>query len=176
MTSTILFRTTPRILLGNGSIEQIGTEVKNLKGEKVLIVTDPGIVQSGILEKVTTVLKSAQIATGVFDKVEPDPRIEIVYQASVYLHEAKYDTVIGVGGGSSLDIAKLASVMAKNPGKVSDYFGIDVVPHPGLRRTRPLRSIARVHRASSDASSAAGIVRRLHVASRRQVEPLSLPG
>ena len=132
MTSTILFRTTPRILLGNGSIEQIGTEVKNLKGEKVLIVTDPGIVQSGILEKVTMVLKSAQIVTGVFDKVEPDPRIEIVDQASVYLHEGKYDTVIGVGGGSSLDIAKLASVMAKNPGKVSDYFGIDVVPHPGL--------------------------------------------
>ena len=128
----ILFRTTPRILLGNGSIEQIGTEVTNLKGKKAFIVTDPGIVQSGILEKVTALLKSAKISFGVFDRVEPDPRIEIVDQALNQLREGKYDAVIGLGGGSSLDIAKLAAMMAKNPGKISDYFGIDLVPHQGL--------------------------------------------
>lgn len=132
MTSTILFRTTPRILLGNGSIEQIGLEVKSLKGKKVFIVTDPGIVQSGILEKLTDALKSTKISLGVFDKVESDPRIEVVDQALSQLHEEKYDAVIGLGGGSSLDIAKLVAVMAKNPGKISDYFGIDLVLHPGL--------------------------------------------
>ena len=132
MTSTILFRTTPRILLGNGSIEQIGAEVRNLKGKRTFIVTDPGIVQSGILEKVTAALKSDKISFGVFDKVESDPRIEIVAQTLAQLQQQKYDSVIGLGGGSSLDIAKLVSVMAKNSGKISDYFGIDLVPHPGL--------------------------------------------
>jgi len=132
MTSTILFRTTPRIFLGNGSIEQIGAEVRTLKGKRAFIVTDPGIVQSGILEKVTAALKSDKISFGVFDKVESDPRIEIVDQALAQLHQEKYDSVIGLGGGSSLDIAKLVSVMAKTSGKISDYFGIDLVPHPGL--------------------------------------------
>ena len=132
MAATILFRTTPRILLGNGSIEQIGTEIKNLKGKKAFIVTDPGIVQSGILEKVTTALKMAKISFGVFDRVESDPRIEIVDQTLSQFQEEKYDAVIGLGGGSSLDIAKLVAVMAKNPGTISDYFGIDLVPHPGL--------------------------------------------
>jgi len=132
MTSTILFRTTPRIFLGNGSIEQIGAEVRSLKGKRAFIVTDPGIVQSGILEKVTAALKSDKISFGVFDKVESDPRIEIVDQALAQLHQEKYDSVIGLGGGSSLDIAKLVSVMAKTSGKISDYFGIDLVPHPGL--------------------------------------------
>jgi alcohol dehydrogenase len=132
MTSTILFRTTPRIFLGNGSIEQIGAEVRNLKGKRAFIVTDPGIIQSGILEKVTAALKSDKISFGVFDKVESDPRIEIVDQALAQLHQEKYDSVIGLGGGSSLDIAKLVSVMAKTSGKISDYFGIDLVPHPGL--------------------------------------------
>ena len=132
MTSAVLFRTTPRILLGNGSIEQIGTETKQLKGKRVYIVTDPGIVQSGILEKVTGPLKSSRISFGIFDKVESDPRIEIVDLALAQLKDGRYDSVIGLGGGSSLDIAKLVSVMAKNPGKISDYFGIDVVPNPGL--------------------------------------------
>jgi alcohol dehydrogenase class IV len=132
MAATILFRTTPRIILGNGAIEQIGAEVKNLKGKRTFVVTDPGIVQSGILEKVTEILKTSRLSFGVFNKVESDPRIEIVDQALAELQEGKYDSVIGIGGGSSLDIAKLTSVMAKNPGKISDYFGIDLVPNPGL--------------------------------------------
>jgi len=132
MAATILFRTTPRIILGNGCIEQIGTEVKNLKGKKAFIVTDPGIVQSGILDKVTTALKLAKIPFGVFDKVESDPRIEIVDATLSQFQGGKYDAIIGLGGGSSLDIAKLVAVMAKNPGSISDYFGIDLVSHPGL--------------------------------------------
>jgi alcohol dehydrogenase class IV len=128
----ILFRTAPRILMGAGCIEQIGPEVKALKGKKVLIVTDPGIIRAGLLEPILPLLKKAGIPTALFDQVEPDPHIEIVDQALARLKEEKCNMVIGLGGGSSLDIAKLAAAMAVNPGHISDYFGVDLLVRPGL--------------------------------------------
>jgi alcohol dehydrogenase class IV len=128
----ILFRTTPRILMGPGCSEQIGQEVKALRGEKVLIVTDPGIIKAGLLEQIKPALKKAEIALALFDRVESDPRIEIVDQALAQLKMEKCDTVIGLGGGSALDIAKLVAVMAVNPGHISDYFGVDLLVQPGI--------------------------------------------
>ncbi len=130
--ANILFRTTPRILMGPGCCDQIGLEVKALKGEKVLIITDPGIIKAGLLDQVWPVLKKAEIAWALFDRVESDPRIEIVDQALAQLKMEKCDTVIGLGGGSALDIAKLVAVMAVNPGHISDYFGIDLLVQPGI--------------------------------------------
>ncbi len=130
--ANILFRTTPRILMGPGCCDQIGLEVKALKGEKVLIVTDPGIIKAGLLDQVWPALKKAEIAWALFDRVESDPRIEIVDQALAQLKMEKCDTVIGLGGGSALDIAKLVAVMAVNPGHISDYFGVDLLVQPGI--------------------------------------------
>lgn len=128
----ILFRTTPRILMGPGCSEQIGQEVKALKGEKVLIITDPGIIKAGLLEQVESVLKKAELDFTLFDQVESDPRIEVVDQALAHLKKEKCDTVIGLGGGSALDIAKLVAVMAVNPGHISNYFGVDLLVQPGI--------------------------------------------
>lgn len=128
----MLFRTTPRILMGAGCVEQLGSEVKILKGEKALVVTDPGVIRAGLLDKVLPPLHKAGIAAAVFDSVEPDPRVEIVDMALARLKEEKCDAVIGLGGGSSLDIAKLVAVMAVNPGHISDYFGVDLLVSPGL--------------------------------------------
>jgi alcohol dehydrogenase class IV len=128
----MVFRTTPRILMGSGCIEQLGQEVKSLKGQKVLIVTDPGIVGAGLLEQARPSLIKAGIEEILFDQVEPDPRIVVVDQALSLLKAEKCDAVIGLGGGSSLDIAKLTAAMALNPGHISDYFGVDLLTRPGL--------------------------------------------
>jgi len=128
----IIFRTTPRIIMGPGCIDQIGQEVKTLKGEKVLVVTDPGIVQAGLLDKLKPSLKKEEIPCALFDQVESDPRIEVVDQALEQLKKEKCDTVIGLGGGSALDIAKLVAVMAVNPGHISNYFGVDLLVQPGI--------------------------------------------
>ena len=125
--ANILFRTTPRILMGPGCADQIGPELKALKGKRVLIVTDPGIIQAGLLDRVQPSLKKAGVTVTLFDQVEPDPHIEIVDQALARLKEEKCDSVIGMGGGSSLDIAKLVAAMAVNPGHISDYFGVDLL-------------------------------------------------
>jgi alcohol dehydrogenase len=128
----ILFRTTPRILIGPGCIEQIGLEVKALKGGKVLIVTDPGIIRAGLLKPVEESLQHAGLPWSIFDQVEPDPRIEVVEECFRTARQEQADCIIGLGGGSSLDIAKVVAVRLTNSGKIDDFFGIDLIPNPGV--------------------------------------------
>lgn len=127
-----LFRTTKRILFGLGAVEKIGTEAQLLKAKKVLIITDPGVIQAGLLEGVEKSLQSAGIPFALFDGVEPDPRIEVVKKSVEKAKKEGINLIIGFGGGSSLDIAKVTSILITNPGKIDSFFGIDLVPNPGV--------------------------------------------
>ena len=127
-----LFRTTKRIVFGLGSIEKIGAEVLGLKKKKVLVVTDPGIVQAGLLEPLKQSLQAANIPFALFDGVEPDPRLEVVRQCAEMGRKEGVEALIGYGGGSSLDIAKVAAVLLTNEGDLAQFFGIDLIPNPGL--------------------------------------------
>jgi alcohol dehydrogenase len=127
-----LFRTTKRIVFGLGAIEKVGTEIQVLKKKKVLVVTDPGIVQAGLLEPLKHSLQAANIPFALFDGVEPDPRLEVVRQCAEMGRKEGVEALIGYGGGSSLDIAKVAAVMLTNEGDLAQFFGIDLIPHPGL--------------------------------------------
>jgi len=127
-----LFRTTKRIVFGIGAIEKVGAEVQALKKKKVLVVTDPGIVQAGLLEPLKHSLQAANIPFALFDGVEPDPRLEVVRQCAEMGRKEGVEALIGYGGGSSLDIAKVAAVLLTNEGDLAQFFGIDLIPHPGL--------------------------------------------
>jgi alcohol dehydrogenase class IV len=127
-----LFRTTRRILFGAGSAEKTGTEAQLLKAKKVLIITDPGVIQAGLLEGIEKSLQSVGIPFAIFDGVEPDPRIEVVEKSVEKAKKEGINLIIGFGGGSSLDIAKVTSIMVANPGKIDSFFGIDLVPNPGM--------------------------------------------
>jgi len=132
MSRITLFRTIPRIVMGPGAINQLADEVRALKAKKVLIVTDPGLIKSGLVDKAQTVLERAGIQYAVFGDVEADPRYEIVADCVEKIRSEGADLIIGFGGGSPIDIAKVSAVMATNEGPISEYFGIDLVPQPGL--------------------------------------------
>ena len=121
-----------KILLGIGATKEIGKETKALGGTKVLIVTDSGVVNSGLVDSLRTNLEEAGLKVLLFDRVEPEPPADIVDEGVRYIKETGTDIVIGVGGGSSLDVAKGASLLASNPGNVLDYCGIDLIPKRGL--------------------------------------------
>jgi alcohol dehydrogenase class IV len=127
-----LFRTTKRILFGLGAVEKTGTEAQLLKAKKVLIITDIGVIQAGLLESVEKPLQSTGLPFVIFDGVEPDPRIEVVEKSVQLAKKEGIDLIIGFGGGSSLDIAKVTSIMITNTGKIDSFFGIDLVPNPGV--------------------------------------------
>lgn len=127
-----IFQTTRRIVMGAGAVNQIADEVKRLRGTKVTIITDPGLVQSGIITRVEDLLSQAGLKIARFSGVEPDPRYEIVAEAAEAVRREKADLLLGIGGGSSLDIAKVAAILVTNADPVTSYFGIDLVPQPGV--------------------------------------------
>ena len=127
-----LFRTTPRIVMGPGAIGQLGDEIRKMKAKKVLLVTDKGIVEAGLIKPALESLEKSEINHAVFDGVEPDPRYEIAADCVSMIRREKADLVIGLGGGSAIDIAKSAAIMAANEAPIAEYFGIDLIPKPGL--------------------------------------------
>jgi len=127
-----IFRTVPRVLSGFNALQNLGEEVRRLKGKRVAVITDPGIIEVGLHEPVTQSLKKARIKHFIFQDVEPDPPMEIVADCTEFLKENKADLIVGLGGGSSIDVAKAAAIMGTNSGSIGDYIGIDMVPKAGL--------------------------------------------
>ena len=132
MNNVKVFQTTPRVTVGPGSLNLIGDEVKRIGGRKVMIITDPGLVQTGIVDGLEKLLGDSGAAFSRFDEVEADPRYEIASQAAESAKNAGADLIIGIGGGSPLDIAKVASIAVTNSQPTNTFFGIDLVPKRGL--------------------------------------------
>jgi alcohol dehydrogenase class IV len=126
------FETVRRVVFGTGSIETLADEIRRVKGTKVLVVTDPGIKSAGLVDIVTGVLERAKLPHKVFAEVEPDPRIEVALASYEAAKAYGPDVIVGLGGGSSLDISKVTSVLLTNEGPIEKYFGMEMVPRAGV--------------------------------------------
>jgi alcohol dehydrogenase len=123
----------PRVMLGWGALRGLGELATKQGLNKVVVVTDEGLVRAGLLDQLEEVLRGAGVnVLGVFDSVEPEPSVATVKEASELLRETRPDGVIGFGGGSCLDAAKAASVAAVHEAPIEDQLGMDKVPGPGL--------------------------------------------
>jgi alcohol dehydrogenase len=117
---------------GNGLARKAGQLLKPFLREKLLVITDEGLIRSGVLEGFFQSLAEAQIPFEVFSGVEPNPSTEVLDQAVDFLKARGCDAVIGVGGGSSIDTAKGVAAMATNSGSILDYEGYDRLPNAPL--------------------------------------------
>ncbi|MFW6255650.1 MAG: iron-containing alcohol dehydrogenase [Candidatus Sumerlaeota bacterium] len=131
---TIQFQMCGRLIFGSGALAELPGAMEKLGAQKALIVTDPGLVKAGVCALIQQTLDEAKISHALFDGVEPDPRIEIVQACADAVRESGADVLIGLGGGSSLDIAKMASVVMTNDGDVLDFVGIGNIPKPGMKK------------------------------------------
>lgn len=120
----------PEIIFGQGALEQVGDAARRLGASKVFVVSDPGVMEAGAVEKALPFLKQHSLDYTVWHNVSPNPKD---YQAAdgveKYL-EAGCDAVIAVGGGSAVDAAKAVALLATNGGKIHDYEGIDRINRP----------------------------------------------
>jgi alcohol dehydrogenase len=123
-----------KTILGKGALEQVGREAAALGGRRVLLVTDPGVVKAGLLEIPQRSLEGEGLTVEVFDGVEADPPVRVVDACIQRVREKEIDLVVGIGGGSALDVAKGAAALAPNGGKALDYVGLDTVPQRGLAK------------------------------------------
>lgn len=122
--STFTFNTTPSLLCGPGSIAQLGERARALQCRHVMLVTDAGIVQAGLLQPALDSLAQADVAATVYDSVLADPPEALVLAATQQAVAASIDGVIGLGGGSSMDVAKLVALLAKGEEKLADIYGV----------------------------------------------------
>jgi alcohol dehydrogenase len=124
--NTFRFILPTRIEFGVGTIERLSDEILLLGAKRPLIITDQGIVKSGILERITGKLGNFDYA--VFDKVFPNPRDEDIHNGATLAKDFKADCCIAIGGGSPIDCAKGIAVMATHEGEIIDYEGSENVP------------------------------------------------
>jgi alcohol dehydrogenase len=113
----------PDTQIGSGVVRQVPDALKGLGAKKVMIVTDPGLVKAGVYEKIRALIEGAGISVQLCDRVQPDPSIALVQSVAAEARTAKLQAVIGLGGGSSIDTAKIAAALATNTRSVEDYLG-----------------------------------------------------
>jgi len=121
-----------KIVWGWGATQALKDFIIGRGLKRVLFVTDPGIVEAGVLEIPLEIVKSAKAGIEVFDQVRPEPGIRTASAAINYGRQKKVDTVIGVGGGSSLDVAKLVAALVIHEKPIRDCLGMGNMPGKGL--------------------------------------------
>jgi len=123
------FQAPTRIYFGSGMISRLKEIIEEFsKDPSLFLVTDRGIIDSGITDKVLEQCPGIQ----VFDEVEQNPKHDTVDKAGEIVRKLKPDLIIGLGGGSALDAAKAVALLATNPGSIEDYEGKSKYKSPPL--------------------------------------------
>jgi len=131
-TKIISLRSPHLILAGFGASDRLGQEAMNIGAKKALVVTDKGVMSSGIGKNIRDHLEKNAVRVEIFEEVMSDPDIANAEGCIEIAKKDRYDLIVGVGGGSPMDIASIASVMMTNAGTVYDYFGLNLVKNPGI--------------------------------------------
>src|SRR5881409_2311301 len=121
-----------RIVFGLNSVERVGELARGLGAKVVLVVTDPGIVTAGHADRVEHILQSCGLGVLVFDEVRENPTTRDVEKCLTVAKSAGVDTIVGLGGGSSMDTAKGCNFLLTNGGRVQDYWGVSKAGSPML--------------------------------------------
>ncbi|GLY09426.1 iron-containing alcohol dehydrogenase [Bacillus badius] len=120
----------PEIIFGSGSMKHTGESCTRLGAKRVLIVTDEGVTQAGWSDLVETSCREAGLASFLFSNVSINPKDKEVESCARAYLDYECDALVGVGGGSAIDTAKAAAVLATNGGHIRDYEGVDRISSP----------------------------------------------
>src|SRR6188472_4056376 len=121
------------IKFGPGAAADAGWELKRLGVKRALLVTDPGVAAIGHPEQVRASIEAEGIEVVVFDRARVEPTLDSFQEAADVARDAEVDGFVSVGGGSSMDTAKVADLIATHPAPVMDY----VNPPVGEGRAPP---------------------------------------
>ncbi|MDB5983826.1 MAG: alcohol dehydrogenase [Pseudomonas sp.] len=127
--SVSAFKIANKLVTGSAAIEQLAFELTRLNITNPLIVTDAVLVKSGTVDLALAHLGERRY--GIFDQVKPEPEISIVEDCTRAYRDGGHDGLIGLGGGSAIDIAKGVAAFANHQGPLSELFGVDLVKRKG---------------------------------------------
>lgn len=122
-----VFQSTKSILVEPGSSSRIGELVTSLGCKSVLLVSDPGVKGAGLLQAGLQGLEQQGVAVTLFTDVQADPPVHVIDAAVKIAVDAKVDGIVSIGGGSSMDVAKLVALLAVGQEKLDDIYGVGMV-------------------------------------------------
>ena len=144
----------PTLLVGPGSSRRLGQAIAGFGHRRILVVTDAVIAKLGLLQGLTDALTSGGAKYAVFDEITPDAPIPLIERAIAFYRDHDCDTIVAVGGGSSMDASKAIAVAIANPGKdlrsLAGYF-------KGLRSPAPIYAVPTTAGTGSEVTVAAVI-------------------
>lgn len=124
---SFLFNTVSDVLSGPGTSGQLGKMAAAMGIERLFVVTDPGIVKFGLLQQAVESLEANNIALHIYSDIVADPPESVVMNAVHVARDFGCDGVVGFGGGSSMDVAKLLAVLIKGEQQLADIYGVDQI-------------------------------------------------
>ncbi|MEI6343562.1 MAG: iron-containing alcohol dehydrogenase [Verrucomicrobiota bacterium] len=140
-----------RLVFGPGTLSRLGELAREQGIRRALLVTDPGIVAAGHVERARAILGSSGITVVVFDGVRENPTTLDIDRCLAVARDAGIDGFVGLGGGSSMDTAKGTNFLLTNGGVMKDYWGVGKATQPML----PLLAIPTTAGTGSECQSAA---------------------
>jgi len=130
MRETWTFHTAGEFIFGRNACQQLGEVARRLGAKRVLIVTDPSLLTAGIVDRVKKPIEEAGIHAKVFDGGEPEPSIGAAEACIDAAERCEANVILGLGGGSNMDLAKITATIRAHEGSPRDYFGDSKIPGP----------------------------------------------
>ncbi|HWG44149.1 MAG TPA: iron-containing alcohol dehydrogenase [Gemmataceae bacterium] len=151
MRTTWTFHSAGQLIFGRHATQQLGEIAARLGVRRVLLVTDAVLVKAGLVESVHVPLSESGVVVEVFSGGEPEPSTRAADAAIALGREFRPDAVLGLGGGSNMDLAKITATVLTHGGKPLDYAGDDKIPGPVM----PLICLPTTAGTGSEVSAAA---------------------
>ena len=151
MRTTWTFHSAGQIVFGKNATNCLAEVVVGLNIRRLLLVTDPILVQAGLVETVHGPLSEAGVTVELFTGGEPEPSLQAAYSAISAGRDFRPDAILGLGGGSNMDLAKVTAVVLSHGGTPGMYFGDGKVPGPVM----PLICVPTTSGTGSEVSAAA---------------------
>ncbi len=127
-----VFNTTKSVQFGPGCFALLGELTATQMGTRIMLVTDPGMMSTGIIDRAQMLLKDAGVAVTLFSEVQADPPEHVIEAAVALARSAGVQGIVGLGGGSSMDVAKLVALLAMGVEQLRDVYGIGKAKGPRL--------------------------------------------
>lgn len=151
MRTTWNFFSAGHLVFGPGAVQQVGDLVNRRGWRRAFVVTDANLDRLGLVARVQDPLAAAGADVSLFTEGEAEPSVKAAEKAVAAARAAAPDVILGLGGGSNLDLAKITAVVLGHGGRPQDYFGFDRVPGP----VSPLICIPTTSGTGSEVSHAA---------------------
>jgi hydroxyacid-oxoacid transhydrogenase len=130
------------IKYGRGAAEEVGWEVKRLRMNRVMLVSDPGVIQAGITGRIVELIEAEGVEVEVWDRSRVEPTADSLQAAADFARDGDFDGFVAVGGGTSIDTAKVSDLIATHGGEIMDYVNAPV--GDGRKPPSPLKPLLAV--------------------------------